>query len=67
MPILEIARRTGLSRSMIKKYLREGAVDPKFKTLRRQSKLGLCADSLSAWLLAQTRLCCINGLMGFTL
>lgn len=55
MPIREIARRTGLSQNTIKKYLREGAVDPKFKTLRRQSKLDLCADCLSAWLLAQTR------------
>ena len=32
MPIREIARRTGLSRNTIKKYLREGAVEPKFKT-----------------------------------
>ena len=31
MPIREIARRTGLSRNTIKKYLREGAVEPKFK------------------------------------
>ena len=32
MPIRDIARRTGLSRNTIKKYLREGAVEPKFKT-----------------------------------
>ena len=32
MPIREISRRTGLSRNSIKKYLREGAVEPKFKT-----------------------------------
>ena len=32
MPIREIARRTGLSRNTIKKYLREGAVEPQFKT-----------------------------------
>ena len=31
MPIREIARRTGLSRNTIKKYLREDAVDPRFK------------------------------------
>ena len=30
MPIREIARRTGLSRNTIKKYLREGAVEPRF-------------------------------------
>jgi transcriptional regulator with XRE-family HTH domain len=32
MPICEISRRMGLSRNTIKKYLREGAVEPKFKT-----------------------------------
>lgn len=35
MPIREIVRRTGLSRNTIKKYLREGAVEPKFKTPKR--------------------------------
>ena len=55
MPIREIARRTGLSRNTIKKYLREGAVEPKFKTPPRASKLDPYADRLSAWLLAQTR------------
>ncbi|WP_156205672.1 helix-turn-helix domain-containing protein, partial [Pseudorhodobacter ferrugineus] len=28
MPIREIARRTGISRNTIKKYLREGIVEP---------------------------------------
>ncbi|TCS56176.1 helix-turn-helix resolvase-like protein [Primorskyibacter sedentarius] len=55
MPIREIARRTGLSRNTIKKYLREGAVEPKFKTPKRPSKLAPYADRLSAWLLIQTR------------
>lgn len=55
MPIREISRRTGLSRNTIKKYLREGAVEPKFKTPVRPSKLDPYADRLSAWLLAQTR------------
>jgi len=55
MPIREISRRTGLSRNTIKKYLREGAVEPKFKTPRRPSKLDPYADRLSAWLLIQTR------------
>jgi len=54
MPIREIARRTGLSRNTIKKYLREGAVTPKFKTPERPSKLDPYADRLSTWLLAQT-------------
>ena len=55
MPIREIARRTGLSRNTIKKYLREGAVEPQFKTPKRPSKLDPYADRLSAWLLIQTR------------
>jgi len=55
MPIREISRRTGLSRNTIKKYLREGAVEPKFKTPKRPSKLDPYADRLSAWLLIQTR------------
>ncbi len=55
MPIREISRRTGLSRNTIKKYLREGAVEPKFKTPTRPSKLDPYADRLSAWLLAQAR------------
>ena len=56
MPIREIARRTGLSRNTIKKYLREGAVEPGFKTPVRPCKLDPYADRLSAWLLVgQTR------------
>ncbi|MFC4217261.1 IS21 family transposase [Pseudophaeobacter arcticus] len=55
MPIREIARRTGLSRNTIKKYLREGAVEPRFKRPKRASKLDPYADRLSAWLLIQTR------------
>ncbi|SFA61986.1 MerR HTH family regulatory protein, partial [Paracoccus halophilus] len=55
MPIREISRRTGLSRNTIRKYLREGAVAPKFKTPSRPSKLDPYADRLSTWLLAQTR------------
>lgn len=55
MPIREIARRTGLSRNTIKKYLREGAVEPQFKTPKRPSKLDPYSDRLSAWLLIQTR------------
>ena len=39
MPIREIARRTGLSRNTIKKYLREGIVEPTFQTPSRSSKL----------------------------
>lgn len=55
MPIREIARRTGVSRNTIEKYLRVEAVEPRFKTPSRPSKLDPCACRLSAWLLAQTR------------
>ena len=55
MPIRKMAPRTGLSGNTIKKYLREGAVKPNFKTPSRPSKLHPYADRLSAWLLAQTR------------
>ena len=41
MPIREIARRTGVSRNTIKKYLREGIVEPEFQTPDRPSKLDL--------------------------
>ncbi|WP_139052042.1 IS21 family transposase [Roseibium sp. TrichSKD4] len=55
MPIREISRRTGLSRNTVKKYLREGIVEPKFKTPPRPTKLDPYADRLSSWFVAQTR------------
>ena len=39
MPIREIARRTGIARNTIKKYLREGIVEPAFQRPDRPSKL----------------------------
>ncbi len=53
MPICAIARWTGLSRNTVKKYLREGAVEPQFKTPSRPSKLDPYAARLYVWLLAQ--------------
>jgi len=50
MPIREIKRRTGLSRNTIRKYLRAGVVDPKFKVPDRPSKLDPFAEKLSGWL-----------------
>ncbi len=50
MPIREIERRTGLSRNTIRKYLRSGAVEPRFKVPERPSKLDPFADKLSGWL-----------------
>ena len=48
--IREIARRTGLSRNTIRKYLRSDSVEPKFKVPERPSKLDPFAEKLSEWL-----------------
>ncbi len=50
LPIREIARRTGLSRNTIKKYLKAGTVEPKFVVPERPSKRDPYADKLAAWL-----------------
>src|SRR5690606_40905931 len=48
--IREIARRTGLSRNTIRKYLRSDEVEPRFQVPDRPSKLDAYAERLSAWL-----------------
>jgi len=45
--IREIARRTGLSRNTVRKYLRSDSVEPKFNTPGRASGLDPFADKLS--------------------
>ena len=55
IPIREIARRTGLSRNTIKKYLRAGVVEPQFHSLDRPSKLDPFAEKLSGWLVTEQR------------
>ncbi|MGF7172117.1 transposase [Sphingobium xanthum] len=50
LSIREIARRTGLSRNTIRKYLRSDTVEPRFKVPDRPSKLDPFAERLSAWL-----------------
>jgi transposase len=50
MPIREIERRTGLSRNTIRKYLRAGTVEPKFRLPERPSRLDRFAEKLSGWL-----------------
>ena len=48
--IREIARRTGLSRNTVRKYLRSDSVEPKFKIPDRPSKLDPYADKLAQML-----------------
>ena len=55
LSIREIGRRTGLSRNTIRKYLRLGGVEPKFKVPDRPSKLDPFADRLSAWLKTEAK------------
>jgi transcriptional regulator with XRE-family HTH domain len=50
LSIREIARRTGLSRNTIRKYLRGDVVEPAFKLPERPSKLDAFAEKLSALL-----------------
>src|SRR6185436_20781294 len=50
MPIREIERRTGLSRNTIRKYLRAGTVERRFKVPYRPSKLDPFAEKLAGWL-----------------
>lgn len=50
MGIREIARRTGLSRPTIRKYLRSGDVSPKYPKRVVQSKLSPFEATLSSWL-----------------
>lgn len=55
LSIREIARRTGLSRNTIRKYLRSGSVEPRFKVPDRPSKLDAYADRLAGWLRTETK------------
>ena len=48
--IREIARRTGLSRNTVRKYLRSDSVEPKFSTPDRPSRLDPFADKLAQML-----------------
>ncbi len=50
LPLREIARRTGMSRNTIKKYLNAGTIEPQFATPERQSKLDPFAEKLAGWL-----------------
>lgn len=50
LSIREIARRTGLSRNTIRKYLASGVTEPKYPARKSPSKLDAYAETLSSWL-----------------
>ena len=54
LSIREIARRTGLSRNTIRKYLKAGTIEPKFAVPDRPSKLAPFAEKLAGWLRTET-------------
>ena len=55
IPIREIARRTGLSRNTVRKYLASQVVEPAYPARRSPSKLGDYADTLTSWLFRESR------------
>ena len=55
MSIREIARRTGLSRNTVKKYLANGIVEPKYPKRQSISKLDEYSDTLTNWLHRELR------------
>ena len=54
LSIREIARRTGLSRNTIRRYLREGEAEPRYAKRISPSKLDPFAEKLSSWLKTET-------------
>ena len=52
--IREIVRRTKLSRNTIRKYLADGALEPKYPKRSSPSKLDPYAEILSSWLLRES-------------
>jgi transposase len=50
LSIREIAKRTGLSRNTVRKYLRSDTVEPQFNVPERPSKLDPFVERLTAWL-----------------
>ena len=54
VPVREIARRTGLSRNTIKKYLAGDIVEPRYAQRKTPSKLDALAPKLAIWLKAES-------------
>jgi transposase len=55
MPIRGIARRTGLSRNTVRKYLASGVVEPSYPRRKSPSKLDAYEPTLTSWLHRETR------------
>jgi transposase len=54
VPIRAIARRTGLSRNTIRKYLANGVVEPRYPRRKSRSTLDAFGEKLAAWLQAES-------------
>ena len=55
IPIREIARRTGLSRNTVRKYLASQVIEPAYPPRKFPGKLGDYADTLTSWLFRESR------------
>jgi transposase len=54
VPIRAIARRTGLSRNTIRKYLANGVVEPRYPKRKSRSNLDAFVEKLAGWLKAES-------------
>lgn len=55
MPIREIARRTGLSRNTVRKYLASQELEPSYPSRKSPSKLDSYEETLTNWLFRESR------------
>jgi len=55
MPIREIARRTGLSRNTVRKYLASNELEPAYPSRKSPSKLDDYEETLTNWLFRESR------------
>lgn len=55
MPIREIARRTGLSRNTVRKYLANQDLEPTYPARKSPSKLDEYEETLTSWLFRESR------------
>ncbi len=55
MPIREIARRTGLSRNTVRKYLATQVIEPTYPSRKSPSKLDDYEETLTNWLFRESR------------